>query len=156
MQDEHLREALYEKLSVAMKRNGVETADRITDSEIEAVLRGDIPYFYSRTDSCDLYADGEVVFPDFFRVNSMDHLRSRIDYLSKEDMAFEETLLRKAMTRVVEHHPAGPELRQPVTKKRKSPTRPCSAMPGRSFVNSRRMRCIRLPVKSAGSGRTIS
>ena len=118
MQDEHLREALYEKLSVAMKRNGVETADRITDSEIEAVLRGDIPYFYSRTDSCDLYADGEVVFPDFFRVNSMDHLRSRIDYLSKEDMAFEETLLRKAMTRVVEHHPAGPELRQPVTKKK--------------------------------------
>ena len=118
MQDEHLREALYEKLSVAMRRNGVETADKITDSEIEAILRGDIPYFYSRTDSCDLYADGEVVFPDFFRVNSIDHLLSRIDHLSKEDMAFEEALLRKAMTRVVTYHPAGPELRQPVAAKR--------------------------------------
>ena len=121
MRDEHLREALYEKLSIAMKRNGVEIADQITNSEIDAVLRGDIPYFYSRTDSCDLYADGKVVFPDFFRVSSIDHLMSRIDYLSKEDMKFEETLLRKAMTRVVEHHPARPELRQPVTKKKEIP-----------------------------------
>ena len=118
LQDEHLREALFEKLSIAMKRNGAENADKITNSEIDAVLRGDIPYFYSRTDSCDLYADGEVVFPDFFRVSSMEHLLSRINYLSHDDMVFEETLLRKAITRVIEHHPSAPEIRQPIPRKK--------------------------------------
>lgn len=117
MQDEHLEDALFEKLSVAMKRSGAENADRITRAEVAAILRGDIPYFYSRTDSCDLYADGELVFPDFFSENAVDHLLARIDHLSAEDMAFEETLLRKAMTRVIERYPTRPELLPPVTGK---------------------------------------
>ena len=115
MADEHLPEVLFDRLSVAMKRSGSATADKITASEVSAVLRGDIPYFCSRTDSCDLFADGEVVFPGFFHTSSIDHLLSRIAYLSEEDMAFEETLLRKAMTRVVEHRSDLPVLALPVT-----------------------------------------
>ncbi len=114
MEDEHLKDILFENLSIAMKRSGSGNADRITESEVDAILRGDIPYFCSKTDSRDLFTDGEVVFPDFFQVNSIEHLLSRIDHLSEEDRAFEETLLRKAMTRVVEHRLELPAMELPI------------------------------------------
>lgn len=117
LRDETLKDHLFEKLSVAMKRRGVENADAITEAETEALLRGDIPYFYSRTDSRDLYADGKAVFQDFFRVTGLEHLLSRIDYLSREDMAFEEALLKKAMGKISSQAPGLTDSKQPITGK---------------------------------------
>ena len=96
-----VKKSLFEALSVAMKRSGSSAADDITNAETDALLRGDIPYIYTRTDSCDLYADGRVVFTDFFRVGCIDNILSRIDYMSESDLAFEEALLRKSMERVM-------------------------------------------------------
>ena len=99
--DESLRNELFDRLSIAMKRSGSDKADDITKSEVEAILRGDVPYIYMRTDACDLYADGRVVFKDFFAVSCIDSVIDRIDHMNEADLGFEETLLRKAMTRVI-------------------------------------------------------
>ncbi len=96
-----LRSSLFDALSVAMKRSGASQADSITGAETDALIRGDIPYIYTRTDTRDLYADGHVVFKDFFRVSCIDNILSRVDYMSEKDLSFEETLLRKSMERVI-------------------------------------------------------
>lgn len=114
LEDPHLEEELFRQLSVAMKRSGSENADEITAAEADAMLRGDIPYMYIRADSCDLYADGKVIYPDFFRQSCIDYVHSRIDHLSEKDLAFEEALLQKAMTRVVRVKKREQEVREPI------------------------------------------
>lgn len=99
--DPGLRAELERHLSLAMERSGVPGAEEISKEEAEALLQGDIPYFYMSADSRDLYENGRVVFPEFFRVSCVDHLLSRIDYLNEQDLKFETALLSKAMTRVI-------------------------------------------------------
>ena len=110
--DEHLEEEVYKQLSVAMERNGSKKGSEIIRAETDAILRGDIPYFYMRTDSCDLYENGRIVCTDFFHHSCIDHVRSRIDYLSEADLTFEKALLKKAMSRVVRREKKGPEKRE--------------------------------------------
>ena len=101
METPGLKEELFRLLSTAMKRSGIHEADDITAAEVNAILRGDIPYFYSITDSCDLCSEGKVVYPGFFPESSVDHVCSRIDHMSEADLRFEKDLLHKAMTRVL-------------------------------------------------------
>lgn len=103
VEDPNVRDSVFEALSVAMKRNGSDKADDLTNAETDAIMRGDIPYIYMKTDSCDLYADGRDVYKDFFALSCIDNILSRIDYLSESDLEFEERLLRKAMTRALVH-----------------------------------------------------
>ena len=110
--DEHLADEVYRQLSVAMERNGSKNGDGIIRAETDAILRGDIPYLYMRTDTRDLYEDGRVVCTDFFRQNCIDHVQSRIDHLNETDLAFEKAMLRKAMSRVVRREKKGPEVRE--------------------------------------------
>ena len=99
--DDNLREELFDKLSLAMRRSGNDKAGDITNAEVDAILRGDIPYIYMRTDECDLYADGKIVYKDFFVTSCIDNVLDRIDHLNEADMEFEITLLRKSMNRCV-------------------------------------------------------
>lgn len=109
METPGLKEELFRLLSTAMKRSGIQEADKITEAEVNAILRGDIPYFYSITDSCDLCSEGKVVYPGFFPESSIDHVCSRIDHMGETDLRFEKDLLQKAMTRVLRH--ITPEIR---------------------------------------------
>lgn len=88
--DAHLKDEVFRQLSVAMARNGSNGGDEIVQAEAEAILRGDIPYLYMRTDTRDLYEDGRIVCADFFYQSCIDYVCSRIDYLNEEDLAFEK------------------------------------------------------------------
>lgn len=102
-----------------MKRSGARDADEIAQAETESLLAGDIPYLYTRTDTCDLYAGNKVVYKDFFRVSCLDNACFRLDHLSEEDLAFETALLKKAMTRVIRRS-AEPEHPRPAVCSRKT------------------------------------
>lgn len=125
--DPGLKDELVKKLSLALERSGVtgeagasETAvrdaARIAETEADALLRGDIPYAYTIADSRDLYMDGKMVYRDFFGMSCMDHILSRIAYLSPEDMAFEMALLRKAGTRIIRRAPKTWEKGAPISQ----------------------------------------
>ena len=115
IEEPKVKEELFRELSVAMKRSGSGHADLITEAECDAILRGDIPYVYTMTDSADLYAEGKNVFPGFFSGSPMDSVLSRIDYLSETDLAFETELLKMAMTRVITRRQRPAEEEPPVT-----------------------------------------
>ena len=101
IKDPSLRDQLFKELSVAMKRSGVSDADAIAEAETDSILRGDIPYVYTMFDSPDMYADGTMVYKNFFSSSPKDAALSRLAYLSEADLAFETKLLEKAMTSVV-------------------------------------------------------
>ena len=101
LKDSEQESKLYELLSRGLLRNGSSNIHAATQAEVQAILRGDIPYFYLKADGCDLYAEGEIVYPDFFPQSCIEHLVSRIQYLSEADLAFEEALIQKALTHVI-------------------------------------------------------
>ncbi len=116
LRDHGVRKALTEELNRAMTRSGLKHADKIVTSECDALLRGDIPYFSIRTDSRDLSADGTAVYTDYFRNTCIDHVCARIDHMNEADLAFEEALLKKAMTRVIRRIPYTEDVREPIRK----------------------------------------
>ena len=118
LKDHDVRPALNEELNRAMARSGLTQADKIITSECDALLRGDIPYFFIRTDSRDLFADGTAVYPDYFRNTCIDHICERIDRMNEAELAFEEALLKKAMTRVIRRVPVTGEVCEPVAGNR--------------------------------------
>ncbi len=118
LKEHGVREALTDELNRAMFRSGLEHAEEIVASECDALLRGDIPYFSIRTDSRDLSADGTAVYPEYFRNTCIDHICERIDRMNEAELAFEEALLRKAMTRVIRRVPVTAEVCEPVRENR--------------------------------------
>jgi|GEM_PF-1669068 len=101
--DPKLTDELFRQLSLGLERSGVENGERVAHAEVAAILRGDIPYVYTKTDSVDLYMDGEVVFESFFVRSCVDNVCARLDYLSEEDLRFEIDLIKKAMSRIIKH-----------------------------------------------------
>lgn len=112
IEDPSLRDEVFQQMSVAMKRSGAVNTDEIAAAETDAILRGDIPYMYIRTDAGDLYMDGRIVHQNFFAQTCIDHVLSRIDNLSDKDLSFEEALLKKAMTRIIRRKHRGYEIRE--------------------------------------------
>ena len=101
LEDPNASSALYQQLSKGLLRSGLDQVDAATNAEVRALLGGDIPYFYMKADTCDLWCDGDVVYPGFFPESCVTHLLSRIDSLSEAELAFEVDLLKKAFTRVI-------------------------------------------------------
>ncbi len=118
IEDPGVRDELVRQLNVAMKRSGATNAGDIAEAEADAMMRGDIPYMYIRTNTTDLYSEGRTVYRNFFRQSCIDYVLSRIDYLNEIDLAYETALLRKAMTRVVRRHQRGPEIRERILARR--------------------------------------
>ena len=59
-----------------------------------ALLRGDIPYFYSKVNGNDLFSDNEVL-RKFFVIDPMTQVKRKIEMMSEEDMAFQSTIIQK-------------------------------------------------------------
>ena len=69
---------------------------QIADKEIEMLYRDDIPYFYTKYDSCNLfcYCDGKETVVEKAYANSLkDSLEKRISNLSKQDMCHQVDLI---------------------------------------------------------------
>ncbi|MGC5284748.1 type 2 lanthipeptide synthetase LanM family protein [Micromonospora sp. DT231] len=78
------RECLFEVLA---SRHPELVADRaIAASEIRQLARRDIPFFWTRPDSRDLYDDRGLVVRDFFPNRGLDLVRDRIAGLSAADL----------------------------------------------------------------------
>lgn len=73
----------------------------VADAEEAALLRGDIPYFYSLGNSRDLFASGRVVVPDYFSTSGVENARIRLNRMSEEELRFEKELFASAFSMAV-------------------------------------------------------
>lgn len=66
---------------------GREAKDKyVVETEIEELLKGDIPYFYYRLDDVALYAGGKKTIEGYFYESAMDILHERLERLDLQDM----------------------------------------------------------------------
>jgi lantibiotic modifying enzyme len=86
------REQLLQRLSTdgfAASRIGKELASR----EVASLRRGDVPYFWTEIDSCDLHDCDGVAEADFFGSSPLKTLREQIDRLSSSDLQDQREIL---------------------------------------------------------------
>jgi type 2 lantibiotic biosynthesis protein LanM len=69
--------------------------------ERRAMLALDVPYFSTRGDGTDAYADGHLVAPGYFTRSGLDLARDRIGALTLDDLAAQTALLRRALSESV-------------------------------------------------------
>ena len=88
----------------------------VADAEEASLLRGDIPYFYSLGDSCDLFSSGHVVVKDYFASSGIENARIRLGRMSEEELRFEKELLISSFSMAVVPLPKGSRRSLPPTQ----------------------------------------
>ena len=69
----------------------------VIDSEVRQMMRGDVPYFYTYTDSLSLYGDGEELTTDKFGTSAVDHILDTLYAMGKQDELFDLTYIDRAI-----------------------------------------------------------
>lgn len=88
------RQLFLSKIFMNHEKYGFENSKALFESEIMALLRNDIPYFYARSDMKDLFTnEGEKICANFLPIKPIDYLEERINKMSYEDMILQRNLL---------------------------------------------------------------
>ena len=101
LRDGSARDELMKALLRGPARSGMPAPEAIAEAEADAIMSARIPYFYMRSDGCGLWSGGREVCPDFMPQSPLDNALARLEHMSPEDLRFEESLIRKAMGRVM-------------------------------------------------------
>ena len=67
-------------------------------SEVSAMLKGDIPYFYYRLDSRDLYSENKVVIKDYFQRVPMELLLEKLENLNPNDLKKQSEYIKLSLS----------------------------------------------------------
>ena len=101
--DEEKRKSLAENiLSRAYKRdidkNRIDIAKDILLYEIEAVLKNEIPLFYTKGTSKHLFANEQKLLQDYLEISPVDNALERLDKLSHEDLQRQKKIIELAIS----------------------------------------------------------
>lgn len=116
LRDGSARDELMEALLRGPARSGMPAPEAIAEAEADAVMSGEIPYFYMRSDECGLWSGDREVCPGFMPQSPLDNALARLEHMGPADLRFEESLIRKAMGRVMTRSARGDEADVPVNE----------------------------------------
>ncbi len=71
--------------------------ERLVAFEHRDVERGDIPFFTTQPDACDVWASGGELLPGFFAESGLDRAARRLERMGPEDRRRQEWLIRSAL-----------------------------------------------------------
>jgi len=103
IEDKESQKELMQALLKGPTRSGIAAPEAMAGAEADAIMASNIPYFYMISDEPGLWTNGREVCPDFMPQSPLDNAIARLEYMSPEDLRFEEALIRKAMSRVMTH-----------------------------------------------------
>ena len=69
----------------------------LTEREVQALLEGDVPFFYTYEGSRDIYADGELLEKDYFEESAIERAEGILRSLSEGEKQFEIRLMGMLM-----------------------------------------------------------
>lgn len=73
----------------------------VITSELEALINGDIPYFYFRANSKDIFVGDEMVINNFLIKNPIEHTKDVILSLNQEELQFELDIIHHSLDSAV-------------------------------------------------------
>lgn len=85
----------------------------ILQAERQAMVRGDIPLFVAKTDSCALFTeDGSVITETYFEKSAFDHMLHRLSTLDERDLVWQLRLIKLSVeSRLPSARQEQPEIR---------------------------------------------
>ncbi len=96
LDSEEEKRASAMRLKRAYARGGAiweKKMERVLESEIESVLIGDIPYFFSYGNECCLRDAGGVVCEDYFSISPVEAAKQRLSAMSQSDLRDQENVI---------------------------------------------------------------
>lgn len=76
-------------LSELLHKYKKDTDEKVVASEIRQLKRGDVPYFYTYTDSLSVYGDGEELIHNRFGMTAVDHMLDTLYAMDDKDELFD-------------------------------------------------------------------
>lgn len=80
--------------------------ENVVASEIKQITRGDIPYFYTYTDSLSVYGDGEELIKNRFSMSAVNHMLDTLSAMGDKDELFDLTCIDRAIRQYPERNNA--------------------------------------------------
>lgn len=96
LQKEENQRKLFENL-YAGKTALTGAEKKAVEYGIRDLQEGDIPYYFTRPDSCALFASGGEELPDYFPLSFIDCLKNRADRLCTEELVRQEQIIGLSM-----------------------------------------------------------
>ena len=97
-------------LSELLHKYMKDSDESVVASEIKQLQRGDVPYFYTYTDSLSVYGDGEELIHNRFTMSAVDNMLDTLYALSDKDELFDLACIDQAIRQYPEnfgHHERG-------------------------------------------------
>lgn len=94
--DANLKIEVFNTLNRVFEKNGKPEFEAIAACETEAILAGEIPYFYTHVNGKDLLNQKNIVVPNYFMTSAYEHILKVLDGFNEEEMEFEIQLLELA------------------------------------------------------------
>ncbi len=99
--DEKRMHYASELLSYAYKRDidpdRIKKSSLILDEEVRCVVSGEIPLFYTKGNSTDLFASDKNIFPDFLVASPVDYAIQRLEGLCEDDLERQQKIIALAL-----------------------------------------------------------
>ena len=92
-----LVQLLEDNLCAAMQDSIKEQSAAVGRSELNALLRGDVPIFHCRTDSTDLYADGQRLVSGYLSKTPLAHVQQHLNAMTPAGREFELQIIRQSL-----------------------------------------------------------
>lgn len=92
------RERVFDRLWYNINEESLHQACTLIPHERRDLWDGDIPFFYTRTDSRNLYTSLGELIPNFFEKSGTEAVHSRIARLNKQDLDRQIWLIRSSLT----------------------------------------------------------
>ena len=90
-------EEAVEILSAMLKQNRRLEHDKVAESELKQLLRGDVPYVYTHADSRSLFSDSEEVATDVFEFSAIEHALDNLYAMGAKDELFDMKLIERSL-----------------------------------------------------------
>lgn len=90
-------------LSELLHKYKKDTDEKVIASEIKQLKRGDVPYFYTYTDSLSIYGDGEELIHDRFSMTAVDRILDNLYAMDGKDELFDLTYIDRSIRQYPEN-----------------------------------------------------
>lgn len=86
-------------LSKALESVGLDNEKQrfVADSEICEMLNNDVPYFYTKPNSKDLYSTSGNIYRNYFKDSSLEGLQEKINNLSDKDLMLQKEFIKASL-----------------------------------------------------------
>ena len=93
-QSEEYYRSQLDKLAEVLEADKTIKNKAVTKAEILHLMEGEIPFFYTRGNSRDLYADGKLIAQDYYALSACERVTEILDHMNEQEKQFEIHLMQ--------------------------------------------------------------